>query len=152
MTDKEKIRAEIIKRRKAIPKEESDKRLCAVYGGIAFELTEILNFIDSMPEESVSEVLWEASKEYALRQVLASTDTEMTEQAYLDLKLFSGFEIAVAHKDGANWQKQQMMKEAEDGLVVCNELTHGYKDIAMRIPDNLEIGDKVKVIIIKELK
>ncbi len=34
MTDKEKIRAEIIKRRKAIPKEEDDKRMKAVYGGI----------------------------------------------------------------------------------------------------------------------
>jgi hypothetical protein len=61
-------------------------------------------------KEPVSEELKEASKQYALRQVLASTDTEMTEQAYLSLKLFSGFGIAVAHKDGANWQKQQLMK------------------------------------------
>ena len=45
---------------------------------------------------------------------------------------------------------QQMMKEAVDGLVVCDELTHGYKDIAMHIPDSLEVGDKVKLIIIKE--
>ena len=51
MTDKEKIRAEIIKRRKAIPKEEDDKRMKAVYGGIIFELTEILEFIDSLPVE-----------------------------------------------------------------------------------------------------
>ena len=48
MTDKEKIRAEIIKRRKAISKEEDDKRMKAVYGGIIFELTEILEFIDSL--------------------------------------------------------------------------------------------------------
>lgn len=51
MTDKEKIRAEIIKRRKAISKEEDDKRMKAVYGGIIFELTEILEFIDSLPVE-----------------------------------------------------------------------------------------------------
>lgn len=49
----------------------------------------------------------------------------------------------------ANWQMQQMMKDAVDGLVVCDELTHGYKDIAMPIPDNLEAGDKVKIIILK---
>lgn len=51
MTDKEEIRAEIIKRRKAIPNEEDDKRMKAVYGGIIFELTEILEFIDSLPVE-----------------------------------------------------------------------------------------------------
>jgi hypothetical protein len=42
-----------------------------------------------------------------------------------------------------------MMKDAVDGLVVCDKLTHGYKDIAMPIPDNLEVGDKVKIIILK---
>lgn len=59
-------------------------------------------------QEPVSEDMWEASKQYALRQVLASTDAEMSEQDYLGLRLFSGFELAVAHKDGAQWQKQQM--------------------------------------------
>ena len=58
-------------------------------------------------EKPVSEDIWEASKQYALRQVLASTDTKMSEQAYLDLRLFSGFELAVAHKDGAKWQRQR---------------------------------------------
>lgn len=66
-------------------------------------------------EEPVSEALWEASKQYALRQVLASTDTEMSEQAYLSLRLFSGFELAVAHKDGAKWQKQQIKKSMDLG-------------------------------------
>lgn len=50
----------------------------------------------------------------------------------------------------AHWQKQQLMKDAVEGLVVCDELTHGYKDIAMSIPDYLNVGDKVKLIIIKE--
>jgi oligoribonuclease NrnB/cAMP/cGMP phosphodiesterase (DHH superfamily) len=65
------------------------------------------HYWEMLGEEPVSEDMWEASKQYALRQVFASTDAEMTEQAYLSLKLFSGFEIAVAHKDGANWQKQK---------------------------------------------
>lgn len=50
----------------------------------------------------------------------------------------------------ANWQKQQMMKDSVEGLVVCDKLTHGYKDIAMHIPDYLNVGDKVKVYIIKK--
>ena len=57
---------------------------------------------------------------------------------------------AESFKAGAEWQKQQIMKEAVDGLVICDELTHGYKDIAMHIPNNLEVGDKVRLIIIKE--
>ena len=48
------------------------------------------------------------------------------------------------------WQKQQMMKDAVEGLVICDELTHGYKDIVFAIPDVLKVGDKVKLIIIKE--
>jgi hypothetical protein len=52
--------------------------------------------------------------------------------------------------DIADWQKEQLMKDAVDGLVVCNNLTHGFKDIVMEIPSFLNVGDKVKVIILKE--
>lgn len=40
--------------------------------------------------------------------------------------------------------------ETVEGLVVCNELTHGYKDIVMSIPKSLNVGDKVIVQIRKE--
>lgn len=46
--------------------------------------------------------------------------------------------------------KEQMMKEAVEGVVVCDEMTNHYKDIVMFIPNNLNEGDKVKLIIIKE--
>ena len=72
---------------------------------------------ENIKEEPVSEEVWEASKQYALRQVLASTDTEMSEQAYLDLRLFSGLELAIAHKDGAQWQKEQMMANTADAMI-----------------------------------
>ena len=45
---------------------------------------------------------------------------------------------------------QEHMKETVEGLVICDELTHGLKDIVMTIPDWLNVGDKVKLIIIKE--
>ena len=102
-------------------------------------------------EEPVSEDMWEASKQYALRQVLASTDTEMSEQAYLDLRLFSGLELAIAHRDGANWQKEQMMAKAIEGG--CFSYKNGFVHISCDVDEhitNIKFGDKVKVIVIKE--
>lgn len=96
----------------------------------------------------VSEDMWEASKQYALRQVLASTDAVMTEQAYLSLKLFSGFEIAVAHKDGANWQKEQFEKKAFP--VEIGRQRSDYKCMLHGNFLHYDTGDKVKVIIIKK--
>lgn len=52
MTDKvQLIKEEIERRRKSLPKETEHKGLMAVYGGIAYELTELLQFIDSLTEE-----------------------------------------------------------------------------------------------------
>lgn len=49
------------------------------------------------------------------------------------------------------WKEQQMMKDAIDGVVICDEkLTFGYRDILFKFPDNLQVGDKVKMIIVKE--
>ena len=153
MTDKEKIRAEIERQKK-----ENYYDIYDEYDGFvrnAFD--SILSFIDSMQEEPVSEDMWEASKQYALRQVFASTDAEMTEQAYLSLRLFSGFEIAVAHKDGANWQKEQMIKEAKDGVITFDYYGDNDKIYGCIAHDSfcleelgLKDGDKVKLIIIKE--
>ena len=115
--------------------------------------------IKALQKEPVSEDMWEDSKQYALRQVFASTDAVMTEQAYLSLKLFSGFEIAVAHKDGANWQKQQIMKNAKDGVITFDYYGDNDKIYGCIAHDSFSLeelglkdGDKVKLIIIKEDK
>lgn len=148
-TDKEKILAEIERRKNivnnaALQIKNVEKR--NHYLGIVEEYDDILRFINSFPEEPVSEDMWEESKQYALRQVLASTDTEMSEQAYLDLRLFSGFELAVAHKDGAEWKEKQMVNRAiwceahpRDG-----EIWGSFEHL------NLHECEKVRVIIIKE--
>lgn len=77
----------------------------------------------------------------------------MSEQAYLDLRLFSGFELAVAHKDGANWQKEQMMKEAVD-CMVCRDgkisLLQYNRPVFANVLEKYKDNDKVKMIIIKE--
>lgn len=45
--------AEIVRRRKEIPKNETDKALRAVYGNEAFVLTELLSFLDTLEVKEV---------------------------------------------------------------------------------------------------
>ena len=114
--------------------------------GIGF-IEGMVEYRNSMQEEPVSEDMWEVSKQYALRQVLASTDTEMSEQEYLNLRLFSGFELAVAHKDGANWQKRVLVKWLKtESDFLFKELHEGNGDLAKRYRAELykEIIAKLK--------
>ncbi len=53
LIDKDKVVAEIKRRRKEIPKEETDKALKAVYGNEAFVLTDLLSFLDSLETKDV---------------------------------------------------------------------------------------------------
>ena len=55
-------------------------------------------------------------------------------------------------KEGKRQGKEDMLKDAVEGIVVCDETTFGYKDILMEIPDTLNVGDKVKIVIVKEEK
>ena len=85
-------------------------------------------------EEPVSEDLEEAADEYAKDYLFTRKPQRAPNIHFIN---------------GANWQKQQLMAKAVDGLVVCNNLTHGFKDIVMEIPSFLNVDDKVKLIIIK---
>lgn len=53
LIDKDHIVAEIVRRRKEIPKNETDKELRAVYGNEAFVLTELLSFLDTLEAKEV---------------------------------------------------------------------------------------------------
>lgn len=53
LIDKDALVAEIIRRRKAIPKDEDDTRLQAVYGNEAFVLTQLLEYIDTLEVKEV---------------------------------------------------------------------------------------------------
>lgn len=65
MSDKvQLIKEEIERRLKSLPKETEHNGLKAVYGGIAHELTELIQFIDSPSEEPASEDLEEEIKNY----------------------------------------------------------------------------------------
>ena len=91
----------------------------------------ILDHIDKVQEEPVSEDLNTAAKEYA---------NNITKKIGYRLQL----RRAVCF--GANWQKEKMMKEAIEGIarpddseIWCNLSSFNLKD-----------GDKVRVVVIKE--
>ena len=103
-------------------------------------------------EDPVNDEIWNTSKQYALRQVLASTDTKMTEQAYFALNMFSGHELAVAHKDGMLAMKKQMLKDAVEGHVMDYPSRYVYckiTELEEYLKDFKE-DDKVKLIVIKD--
>lgn len=65
LIDKAVLVAEIVRRRREIPKNETDKALRAVYGNEAFVLTELLSFLDTI---EVKEVDLEKEVEKCLKQ------------------------------------------------------------------------------------
>lgn len=106
---------------------------------------EVLSFINTLPEESVSENLEEASRNYGdeldnVLSVVVDDDNSIGEYA------------AQAYKAGAQWDRQQMMSKAIDALV--HTFDNGYIRVGTQLLANnkygLKVGDKVKVIIIKD--
>ncbi len=164
MTDKEKIRLEILRRRDSLSPfdYENDSIEWSV-------LNKLLEFIDSLPERIKAEdvigvsgltELEKKAKRYAVEQVLCTTDTRMSEQAYLSLRIFNGYDVACAYKDGAEEYKEQMMKDAVNAEIL--EVSDNYSSICdythleLNIEDDVlekngyKNGDKVKLIILKE--
>ena len=93
----------------------------------------LLGFINSLQKEPMSEDLEQASERYACR--------------YADSK-YGHDKIKKAYTAGAQWQEEQMLAKAIDGEV-------GYWNIRglfvnMEMPSELEEGDKVKLVIVKE--
>ena len=85
-------------------------------------------------EEPVSEDLEEEWKRY------------ITSEEYLN-DIPGGLPVA---RHFANWQKQQMMKDAVEGYVDMLEFPEKTWIELSAIPKDLKDGDKVKLIIIKE--
>ena len=125
MTDKEKIIEYIDKLLGKYPKN--------------YYLLTVAEFIDSMPEEPVSEDLEEAATDFAEGEWEGIHDNDGN-------PLYDQDYVEYSFKAGAQWQKEQMMAKAVDGTarpedseVWCNLASNNLKD-----------GDKVKVIVIKE--
>lgn len=139
MTNIDKIRQEIERQRSFIEGlfTEGDN---SFYDGQDDAYNHLLAFIDSLPEEKPSEDLEEAAKEYAYQGI----PEEMKSQ----LKPI-GDEIIKNFKAGAEWQKEQTMKEAVDYKIVNN--LAAYPVIYYEVDHlGLKYGDKVKLIIVKQ--
>lgn len=100
------------------------------------------NFVNSMQEEPVSEDLEEVAVDYGNRS------------AFTDVDPFNWI-LEIAFKDGACWQKQQIMKDATEVTVHIEAGNYPYipqielYDYDKDIPLAKE-GDKYKVVLIKE--
>jgi hypothetical protein len=138
MTDKELIRQEIEKRIK-----EGSSKNDISEGALA--LNSLLDFIDSLPEQPAREDLEEAAQKYSFNiptQLEAdSVWKQETEQHF---------------KDGAKWQKQQMLKDVVEGQVFqAHDIDKAYKGFVYVISNQFKDltllpPNKVKIIIVKE--
>ena len=133
MTDKEKI------------KFWTKGRLFEIMNGIGENdakniLTELLSFIDSMQEQSVSKDLEEAIGQSFIYHENRGDDFRSDKQ--IETAYRYGFET------GANWQKQMTMKDALDGYygAFYNHVFIDYDCRKLHLAD----GQKLKILIIKE--
>lgn len=150
-TDKERIRNEI---ERLIDILERNSGCTGVFGDSQMAAYEkILSFIDSMQEEPMSEDLEEACNSYYDETWDEHGGKAMVVDGCHDI-WFPSLAPDDFFKAGAQWQKEQMMKDAiecnigwYDGLLL--DYTQQQQDKAL---DKIgaKIGDKVKVIIIKE--
>ncbi len=129
MTQVEKIKAEV-ERRMLEDYNSSDAQKDEIAQGVC---AGILTFINSLQGESMSEDLELASERYACKFSSSKYGHDKVKDAVVW---------------GANWQKEQMIAKAIDGEV-------GYWNIRglfvnMEMPNELEEGDKVKLVIVKE--
>ena len=103
------------------------------------ECQHLLLMLNSLQEESVSKELEKVAEDYALDDYIKPWK-ELVKRAF---------------KDGAKWQKEQIMKEAIDGYVI-EDIEEGNGDFLLSceyLPKNMGLVDKqkVKVIVIKEV-
>ena len=144
MTDKEKILAEIESELSLIAKDNLYDE------GRWNELNHLKLFINSLPEEPVSEDLKEAADKYATEVYNKYLNDENT------IKDKDGLEILTeAFTAGAQWQKKQMMKDAVSGKVtsrfpLASDPFYSDVEVYLNFTNRLSEGDKVKVIIIKD--
>ena len=143
MSNIEKIRQKIERRKKslragicndeAFTRKQKEEMLVA-----SGELTRLSRFLDSLPGEKPSEDLKEEVKRYYSDNFTYISSDQPT------LSILTN----VAHYF-AEWQKEQMMKEAVEGFIFQSE-DYYPKELVAQYNGELKHGDKVKIIIVKE--
>ena len=179
MTTKELIRAKI-EQLKHYAEESKMEWINDGYNQNAFaedcrisSFDKLLTFIDSLPDEPVSDDLEEAAREIVIKMhpcmkdctilgdrltrgqlmALVKAGAEWQSKKEQDI-----IETAEDHAflAGANWQKEQMMKDAVEGEVCILPGRAAYvkekdnESLKQYLLDHFKYGDKVKIIIVKE--
>lgn len=138
MADKDKIKQEIERLKKESL--EGKKDYYDYYDGVGDACDEMLQFINSLSEEPVNE---------DLEEELHSWIRENCD----DNGFFNQLELA---RHFAEWQKQQMMKDAVDAQVFqAHDIDKAYEGYVYIVSNqfkglNLLPPNKVKIIIVKE--
>ena len=102
MTDKQKIRAEIERRMKTC-EEAFNTCPSTAFGSRIDSYKALLSFIDSLPEEPVSEDLEEEIENYIKDSLAIKFPTTDKEQKKADIRYIA--------RHFADWQRKQLMKE-----------------------------------------
>lgn len=129
--------------------------------GFQLACDDVIAFINSIPKEfgcevnctTKSEDLEEAAELYYEEDCPYEGDARVINNEH-DV-WFPSQAIEDAFIAGAEWQKQQMMKDAVEGVIVAKERSTippfqiRCKIVADRVPIDAEEDDKVKVLIIE---
>ena len=124
MTDKEKIRTEVERLMNELIQEKEKGFGSDIDDACILELQNVLTFIDSMQEETVSDDLKKFAEEW-------------------DESLYRSDAVIA----GAKWHKQQMIKSAVDAFIYKGGIRLKEWPLPEKCGEHL---DSVKVIIIKE--
>ena len=161
MTDKEKIKAEIERRIKELQPCNTSENLRA-HGAIA-GYYQILSFINSLQKEPVSEDLEEPTQTitykgevytrcykdkldaFACKYPMSVPKTSKKYAKYSDV------DLTIAVKEGAKWQKEQMMTNAADAVIgLPYENKDGGYTHLVDVSRPLPVGKNKIAIIFKE--
>lgn len=135
MTDKEKIRTEIVRLYEENKERHSVEGIAAVT-----EIRKLLSFIDSLPNEPTSEDLEKEIDRVYFKNECCSQRLHHKE-------------IAEIARHFANWQKQQMIKDVVEATIIKTRVTNHTMAPTLStviLSDAFHEGDKVKLIIVKE--
>jgi len=103
---------------------------------------DILKYINSIQEEPVSDDFEEAlTKEWKGYNDRGAATVDALEDNTQELTFAKGF------YRGAKWKNEQMMAKAIEKVA---DYTMSVPSIHMSLPLGVEVGDKVKVIVIKD--
>ena len=137
MTDKEKFRKEVEKLKSSLIHGACSSQIAMETMCKEEAYNEVLAILDTMQEEPVSEELEEAAKNHAVERYRVTRDMVLAEKCKWSFQT------------GAKWKEKQMMSKAVDAHVnyAWSGLSFGGFDWSKT---GLDIGDKCKLIIIKE--